>query len=122
MSLTKEQIINALSEMSIKNVLDLISEIEKKFNVSSDILINTKNKQDDIKKEEKTEFKIQLKKIGPNKVSVIKVVRAATNLGLKESKDLVESTPTIIKENLSKEDAQNLQKNLIAAGAESEIQ
>lgn len=122
MSLNKEQIINAISQMSVKNIIDLISEMEKKFNVSSEIPINTGNLEQKPKKEEQTEFKVQLTKIGPNKVSVIKVVRSATGLGLKESKDLVESAPATIKEHLNHADAKNLHKNLITAGAESTIE
>ncbi|MBZ2279345.1 50S ribosomal protein L7/L12, partial [Buchnera aphidicola] len=103
MSITKEQILEAISEMSITNVVELISEMEKKFDVSASMATNVSNNTNTI--EEKTEFDIFLKNIGPNKVSVIKTVRSATGLGLKEAKDLVESAPIVLKENISKEDA-----------------
>ncbi|CAL4318066.1 50S ribosomal protein L7/L12 [Buchnera aphidicola (Eriosoma grossulariae)] len=121
MLITKEQIIEAISNMSVMNVIELVSEMEKKFGVSANLSINTQS-NNTIEKEEKTEFNVFLKSIGSNKVSIIKAVRSATGLGLKESKDLVESAPTIIKENISKEDADNLKKILETAGAEVEIQ
>lgn len=121
MSITKEQILNAISEMSVMNVVELISEMEKKFGVSANMSINTGNNNEQKTVEEKTEFDVFLKVIGPNKVSVIKSVRSATGLGLKESKDLVESAPTVVKENMSKNDAESLKKTLEDAGAEIEI-
>lgn len=121
MSITKEQILNAISEMSVMNVVELISEMEKKFGVSANMSINTGNNNEQKTVEEKTEFDVFLKVIGPNKVSVIKNVRSATGLGLKESKDLVESAPTVVKENMSKNDAESLKKILEDAGAEIEI-
>ncbi|CAL4317998.1 50S ribosomal protein L7/L12 [Buchnera aphidicola (Eriosoma lanigerum)] len=121
MLLTKEQIIDAISNMSVMNVVELVSAMEKKFGVSANLSINSQTTQN-TEKEEKTEFNIFLKSIGRNKVSVIKAVRSATNLGLKEAKDLVESAPVMIKENLNKEDADLLKKTLEATGAEIEIQ
>ncbi|QCI20200.1 50S ribosomal protein L7/L12 [Buchnera aphidicola (Brachycaudus cardui)] len=121
MSITKEQILNAISEMSVINVVDLISAMEEKFGVSASMPINSNNNNEKDLQEEKTEFDIFLKVIGPNKVSVIKTVRSATGLGLKEAKDLVESAPTVLKENISKEDAESLKKTLEDVGAEIEI-
>lgn len=121
MSITKEQILEAVSEMSVMNVVELISAMEEKFGVSADISINSNNNQEKNAKEEKTEFDVFLKVIGPNKVSVIKTVRSATGLGLKEAKDLVESAPAVLKENISKEDAESLKKTLENVGAEIEI-
>ncbi|CAL4318109.1 50S ribosomal protein L7/L12 [Buchnera aphidicola] len=121
MSITKEQILEAISEMSVMNVVELIAEMEKKFDVSANMSMNNNNKNEQNTVEEKTEFDIFLKVIGPNKVSVIKSVRSATGLGLKEAKDLVESAPTILKENMSKNDAESLKKTLEDAGAEIEI-
>ncbi|AWH90718.1 50S ribosomal protein L7/L12 [Buchnera aphidicola (Melanaphis sacchari)] len=121
MSITKEQILQAISEMSIMNVVDLISEMEKKFGVSANMSLNSNNKDDKKTSEEKTEFDVILKNIGPNKVPVIKSVRSATGLGLKEAKDLVESAPVVIKENISKIDAESLKKTLENVGAEIEI-
>lgn len=120
MSITKEQILEAVSEMSVMNVVDLITAMEKKFGVSANVAINPQNHEKDIP-EEKTEFDISLKVIGPNKISVIKAVRSATGLGLKEAKDLVESAPAVLKENISKEDAESLKKTLENVGAEIEI-
>jgi large subunit ribosomal protein L7/L12 len=121
MSITKEQILEAISEMSVMNVVDLITAMEEKFGVSASMPINNSNHHEKDTNEEKTEFDIFLKVIGPNKVSVIKTVRSATGLGLKEAKDLVESAPTVLKENISKEDAESLKKTLEDVGAEIEI-
>ncbi|QCI17459.1 50S ribosomal protein L7/L12 [Buchnera aphidicola (Acyrthosiphon lactucae)] len=122
MSITKEQILEAVSEMSVMNVVDLIAAMEEKFGVSATSMsVNSNNHNEKDLHEEKTEFDIFLKVIGPNKVSVIKTVRSATGLGLKEAKDLVESAPTVLKENVSKEDAESLKKTLEDVGAEIEI-
>jgi large subunit ribosomal protein L7/L12 len=120
MSITKEQILEAVSEMSVMSVVELISAMEEKFGVSADISKHSNNTHEN-SVEEKTEFDIFLKVIGPNKVSVIKTVRSATGLGLKEAKDLVESAPIVLKENISKEDAESLKKTLEDVGAEIEI-
>lgn len=122
MSINKEQILEAIAEMSVKNVIELISAMEEKFGVSANA-INTiaTTGQADTSTEEKTEFNIFLKTIGGNKVSVIKAVRSATGLGLKEAKDLVESAPTLIKENINKDESKSLKKILEDAGAEVEI-
>ncbi|QCI19624.1 MAG: 50S ribosomal protein L7/L12 [Buchnera aphidicola (Brevicoryne brassicae)] len=121
MSITKEQILQAVSEMSVMNVVELIAAMEEKFGVSANMSISSNNNLEKDIHEEKTEFDIFLKVIGPNKVSVIKTVRSATGLGLKEAKDLVESAPTVLKENISKEDAESLKKTLEDVGAEIEI-
>ncbi|WP_422667508.1 50S ribosomal protein L7/L12 [Buchnera aphidicola] len=121
MSITKEQILEAVSTMSVMNIVELISAMEEKFGVSANMAMNTNNNTENNAVEEKTEFDIFLKVIGPNKVSVIKTVRSATGLGLKEAKDLVESAPTVLKENISKEDAESLKKTLEDVGAEIEI-
>ncbi|AEH39619.1 50S ribosomal protein L12 [Buchnera aphidicola (Cinara tujafilina)] len=122
MSLTNEQILNALSEMSVQNISQLITEIEKKFNVSSVISLDTMNSTPVKKIEEKTEFNVKLNEIGSNKVSVIKIIRSVTGLGLKESKDLVESAPTLIKEKITKQEAEQLVKDIVNVGAKAEIQ
>lgn len=121
MSITKEQILEAVSEMSVMNVVDLITAMEEKFGVSASMPMNNQNHHENDSKEEKTEFDIFLKSIGPNKVSVIKTVRSSTGLGLKEAKDLVESAPIVLKENLNKDDAASLKKALEDVGAEIEI-
>ncbi|XBC41820.1 MAG: 50S ribosomal protein L7/L12 [Buchnera aphidicola (Kaburagia rhusicola rhusicola)] len=121
MSITKEQILEAISEMSVKNVIELISDMEKKFGVSAESSINSLSSSITKPVEEKTEFDIILKSIGGNKVSVIKAVRSSTGLGLKEAKDLVESAPTVIKERITKIEAESLKKVLDETGAEVEI-
>ncbi|QJC37831.1 50S ribosomal protein L7/L12 [Enterobacteriaceae endosymbiont of Donacia bicoloricornis] len=121
MSITKEQIIEAIESMSIMDIMELIKSIEKKFGVSS-IRTNEKiNSQKKEEKKEKTEFNIYLKNIGKNKISVIKTVRSIMNLGLKEAKDLVESAPVVLKESINKEEALDLETKLKNAGAEIEI-
>ncbi|XBC44408.1 MAG: 50S ribosomal protein L7/L12 [Buchnera aphidicola (Schlechtendalia peitan)] len=121
MSITKEQILEAISEMSVTNVVELISDMEKKFGVSPEISSNSTSPLKEEISEEKTEFDVILKSIGGNKVSVIKAVRSSTGLGLKEAKDLVESAPTIIKEHITKIEAESLKKILDETGAEVEI-
>lgn len=121
MSITKEQILEAISEMSVKNVIELISDMEKKFGVSAESSINSLSSSITKPVEEKTEFDVILKSIGGNKVSVIKAVRSSTGLGLKEAKDLVESAPTVIKERITKIEAESLKKILDETGAEVEI-
>jgi len=122
MSINKEQILEAIAEMSVKNVVELVSAMEEKFGVSAAAInSNTTTGQDIESTEEKTEFNVFLKNIGGNKVSVIKAVRSATGLGLKEAKDLVESAPILVKENINKEESESLKKTLEDAGAEVEI-
>ncbi len=121
MVITKEQIVEAVSKMSIMDVTELVSMIEKKFGVTSEnVIIPSSSKEvDDVK--EQTEFDVSLVNIGSNKISVIKTVRSAMSLGLKEAKDLVESTPVIIKSGISKDDAESLKKILEESGASVEI-
>lgn len=122
MSITKKEILESISNMSVKNILELIKDMEKKFKISANTEINTSKKKQKNKKEEKTEFNVLLKTIGKNKIPVIKIVRSSTGLGLKQAKDLVESSPTIIKEKINKEEAETLKKNLEDVGAVIEIQ
>lgn len=121
MAITKEQIIEAISTMSVMEIVDLVSSMEKKFGVSSVPNISQNNNQKTEKKEEKTEFNVLLKSFGKNKIAVIKAVRSTMNLGLKESKDLVESAPTTLKEKVSKKDAESFKNILEKAGAIIEI-
>ncbi|ECD6804566.1 50S ribosomal protein L7/L12 [Salmonella enterica subsp. enterica serovar Agona] len=114
MSITKDQIIEAVSAMSVMDVVELISAMEEKFGVSAAAAVA-------VAAEEKTEFDVILKAAGANKVAVIKAVRGATGLGLKEAKDLVESAPAALKEGVSKDDAEALKKSLEEAGAEVEV-
>lgn len=121
MSLTKEQILNAVAEMSVMDVVELINMMENKFGVSSITTepVTVTSPVEAI--EEKTEFDVILSAIGVNKVAVIKAVRAVVGLGLKEAKDMVESAPVIIKESASKEESERLKKLLEEAGASVEV-
>ncbi|MGP1928624.1 MAG: 50S ribosomal protein L7/L12 [Arsenophonus sp. NC-WZS1-MAG3] len=119
MSITKEQILDAIAEMSVMDVVALIAMMEDKFGVSAAGTVAAPIIETVI--EEKTEFEVILSAIGANKVAVIKAVRTATGLGLKEAKDMVESAPTTIKEAVSKEESEILKKSLEAVGASVEI-
>lgn len=110
MSITKDQIIEAVSAMSVMDVVELISAMEEKFGVSAAAAVAVAAGPVEAA-EEKTEFDVILKAAGANKVAVIKAVRGATGTGLKEAKDTVESAPAALKEGISKDDAEAL-KNL----------
>jgi len=120
MSITKDQIIEAVAAMSVMDVVELITAMEEKFGVSAAAVAAGPAAAAEAV-EEQTEFNVMLTAIGPNKVAVIKAVRAATSLGLKEAKDLVEAAPTAVKEAVSKEEAEALKKELEAAGASVEV-
>ncbi|MFB6434534.1 MAG: 50S ribosomal protein L7/L12 [Candidatus Malihini olakiniferum] len=120
MPIPKEQIIEAVAAMSVMDVVELISAMEEKFGVSVTAAAVAAASPAEAA-EEKTEFNVILKSIGANKVAVIKSVRSATGLGLKEAKDLVESAPAALKEAVSKDDAAALKKALEEAGAEVEV-
>ncbi|VFP79888.1 50S ribosomal protein L7/L12 [Candidatus Erwinia haradaeae] len=121
MSITKDQIIEGVAALSVMEIVDLISSMEEKFGVSASThpVVGSANDPEDI--EEKTEFDVILKSIGVNKIAVIKSVRSATGLGLKEAKDLVESAPASLKEGITKDEAEALQKILESAGAVIEV-
>ncbi|ABF14004.1 50S ribosomal protein L7/L12 [Candidatus Palibaumannia cicadellinicola] len=120
MSLTKEQILEAVAKMSILDITELISMMEQKFGVSSiNTIVPTSSPAETV--EEKTEFDVVLTNIGANKIAVIKAVRGVISLGLKEAKDLVESAPITLKESISKDEAAALKKILEDAGASVEI-
>ena len=124
MSITKDQIIEAVAAMSVMDVVELISAMEEKFGVSAAVAavaVAAPAAGPVEAAEEKTEFDVILKAAGANKVAVIKAVRGATGLGLKEAKDLVESAPAALKEGVSKDDAEALKKALEEAGAEVEV-
>lgn len=127
MAVSKEEIVQALSEMSVMEVVDLVKELEEKFGVSAAAPVAVApgaaagGAEAEAAEEEKTEFDVMLKSFGENKVGVIKVVRALTGLGLKEAKEKVEGVPTAIKEGISKEDAEDAKKQLEEAGAEVEV-
>lgn len=121
----KEDVLDAISNMSVMEVVDLIKNMEEKFGVSAaaaTVAVAAAPGAAAAAVEEKTEFNVELKEIGSNKINVIKIVREATGLGLKEAKDLVESAPkAVIKEGLSKADADALIAKLKEAGATGEI-
>jgi large subunit ribosomal protein L7/L12 len=119
MSITKDQILEAVAAMSVMEVVELVSAMEEKFGVSAAAAVAVAAGPAEAV-EEKTEFDVILKAVGANKVAVIKAVRTATGLGLKEAKDLVEATGTI-KEAISKDDAASLEALLKEAGAEVEV-
>lgn len=124
MAITREEILNAISDMSVMDVVKLIEEMEEKFGVSAAAAAMPMMQAagaDAAPAEEKTEFNVMLKGIGGNKVAVIKAVRNATSLGLKEAKDLVEGAPVAIKEAIPDAEAKELAKLLQEAGAEVEV-
>ena len=120
MSLTNEQIIEAIASKSVTEIVELIAAMEEKFGVSA-AAVAAAPAAGGAAAEEKTEFDVVLAEAGANKVAVIKAVRGATGLGLKEAKDLVESAPANLKEGISKEEAEALKKELEEAGAKVEI-
>ena len=118
--LTTEEFIAAIKELSVLELNDLVKACEEEFGVSAaaGVVVAAAGAGDGAAAaEEKTEFDVELTEAGPNKVKVIKVVRDATGLGLKEAKDLVEAAPKVIKEALAKADAEALKKSLEDAGA-----
>ncbi|WP_293266619.1 50S ribosomal protein L7/L12 [Neptunomonas sp.] len=122
MSLTKEDIINAIAEMSVMDVVELVSAMEEKFGVSAAAAVAAGPAGDAAGAAvEQTEFDVILTAAGDKKVNVIKAVRAATGLGLKEAKGLVDGAPSAIKEGVSKDEAEELKKVLEEAGASAEL-
>ncbi|KAE9525855.1 MULTISPECIES: 50S ribosomal protein L7/L12 [Testudinibacter] len=121
MSLTNEQIIEAIASKTVTEIVELISAMEEKFGVSAAAAAVAVAAGPAEAAEEKTEFDVVLTAAGANKVAVIKAVRGATGLGLKEAKDLVESAPAALKEGISKAEAEELKKTLEEAGASVEL-
>ncbi|MBB5016653.1 50S ribosomal protein L7/L12 [Rehaibacterium terrae] len=123
MSLTNEQIIEAIANKTLVEVMELVKAMEEKFGVSAaaPVVMAAGPAAAAAPVEEQTEFTVVLKAAGDKKVEVIKAVRAITGLGLKEAKDLVEGAPQTVKEGVSKEDAEKFKKDLEAAGAQVEL-
>jgi large subunit ribosomal protein L7/L12 len=122
MALSNEEILNAVAEKSVMELVELIKSFEEKFNVSAAaVAVAAAPGAGAAAAEEQTEFNVILTDFGANKVSVIKVVREATGLGLKEAKDLVEGAPKAVKEGVTKEEAAELKKKLEDAGAKADI-
>ena len=122
MSLSNEQIVDAIAGKSLMEVMELVKAIEEKFGVSAAAPVAAAGPAVAAAAvEEQTEFNVILKAIGEKKVEVIKAVRAITGLGLKEAKDLVEGAPQTVKDGVSKEESEKLKKDLEAAGATVEV-
>ncbi|MDE0490821.1 MULTISPECIES: 50S ribosomal protein L7/L12 [Psychrobacter] len=123
MALSKEDVLNAIAEMSVMDIVELISDMEEKFGVTAAVAAAAPAAAAGgaAAAEEKDEFDVVLASFGDKKVGVIKAVREATGLGLKEAKDLVESAPAPIKEGASKDEAEELKKKLEEAGATVEL-
>ena len=121
MSISKDDILNAVAEMSVMDVVALIEAMEEKFGVSAAAAVAVAGGDAGGAAEEQTEFDVVMTSFGEKKVAVIKAVRGATGLGLKEAKDLVESAPKAIKEGVEKAEAEELKKTLEEAGASVEI-
>ena len=123
MSLSNDQIIEAIATKSLMEIMDLVKAMEEKFGVSAaaPVVMAAGPAAAAAPVEEQTEFTVVLKAAGEKKVEVIKAVRAITGLGLKEAKDLVEGAPQNVKEGVSKDDAAKFKKDLEAAGATVEL-
>lgn len=125
MAVSKEDILETISEMSVMEVVDLISAMEEKFGVSAAAAVAAAPAAvadgSGEAAAEKDEFDVVMSSFGGNKVAVIKVVRAITGLGLKEAKDMVEGAPSTVKEATSKDDAEEIKKQLEEAGATVEL-
>ena len=125
MAVTKDEILDAISKMSVMEVVELISDMEKKFNVTAAAPVAAAAAGAGAAAapaaEAQTEFTVTMTEFGANKVGVIKVIREITGLGLKEAKDLVEGSPSTVKEGIPKADAETIKTKLEAAGAKAAI-
>jgi len=120
--ISKIDVIDFISNMTVLELSELVKELEEKFGVSAVAPVavsgpTAPEKGEQVEEAEKTEFNVILKGFGDKKIQVIKVVRSVTNLGLKEAKELVDNVPNKVKEGISKEDAENIKKQLEEAGA-----
>ena len=124
MAMTKDDILNAVAEMSVMDVCELVKMMEEKFGVSAAaaVAVAAPGAGDAANAaEEKTEFDVVMTSFGDKKVAVIKAVRGITGLGLKEAKDMVEGAPVTVKEAVSKEEAEDVKKQLEEAGAQVDV-
>jgi large subunit ribosomal protein L7/L12 len=124
MALSNAEILKAVSQKSVMDIVELIEMMEKEFNVTAAVAVAAApagGGSAAAAVEEQTEFNVVMSSHGEKKVEVIKAVRTITGLGLKEAKDLVEGTPAVIKEAVSKQDAEAIKKQLVEAGATVEI-
>ena len=117
--LSTQELIDAIKELTVLELNDLVKACEEEFGVSAaaGVVVAAAAADGAAAAEEKTEFDVELTEVGPNKVKVIKVVREATGLGLKEAKDLVDAAPKMLKEGASKEEAEDIKTKLEAEGA-----
>ena len=117
--LSTQEIIDAIKELSVLELNDLVKACEEEFGVSAaaGVVVAAAGAGEAAAAEEKTEFDVELTEVGPNKVKVIKVVREVTGLGLKEAKDVVDGAPKVVKEAASKEEAEEIKSKLEAEGA-----
>jgi large subunit ribosomal protein L7/L12 len=123
-----EDIIGAIESMTVLQLAELVKALEEKFGVSAQAMMAAPaagaagaSAAPAVEEEEKTEFDVMLKVVGDKKIQVIKVVRAVTGLGLKEAKDVVDGAPSMVKEKISKEEAEKIKKELEENGAEVEL-
>lgn len=125
MAVSKDEILDAISNMTVMEVVDLISDMEEKFGVTAAAAVAAAPAaavgETAAAAEEQSEFDVVLSSFGSNKVAVIKAVRAITALGLKEAKDMVEGAPATVKEAIPKEEAEEIRKQLEEAGASVEL-
>ncbi len=125
MAVSTEELLETISGMSVMEVVDLIEKMEEKFGVSAAAPVAVAAAgpaaEGGAAAEEKTEFDVVLASFGDKKVGVIKAVRAITGLGLKEAKDMVEGAPATVKEGVTKDEAEELKKQLEEAGATVEV-
>lgn len=126
MAATKEEILDAISSMTVLEIVDLVKMMEDKFGVTAAAPVAVAAAPGGAAPaaaaaEEKTEFTVTMTNFGANKVGVIKVIREITGLGLKEAKDMVEAVPAVVKDGVSKADADGIKKKLEEAGAAAEI-
>ena len=120
--LSAQEFIEAIKEMTVLELNDLVKACEEEFGVSAAAgVVVAAAGGEAAAAEEKTEFDVELTEVGPNKVKVIKVVREVTGLGLKEAKEVVDGAPKVLKEGVSKDDAEALKTKLTEAGAEVEL-
>jgi large subunit ribosomal protein L7/L12 len=123
MAVAKAEILETIGNMSVLEIVDLISAMEEKFGVTAAVAVAAAPAAGAAAApaEEQTEFNVVMTSFGENKVNVIKVIRAVTGLGLKEAKDMVEGVPATVKEGISKDDAAAIKKQLEEAGAKVEV-
>lgn len=125
MPLTKDEIIDAIKEMNVVDLADLVKSLEDEFGVTAAAPVAMAaapaNAEAAVEEEEKTEFEVHIREIGPNKINVIKAVREVTSLGLREAKELVESAPAAVKESVPRDEADSVKAKLEGAGAVVEV-